>query len=83
MRSPSCRPSTRERQPKASNERCFERTTPHDGVITLTPKPLIDRHIAEGLADLEAGRVHGLVYSAGAAVAALDKKATVRKKSMR
>ena len=51
------------------------------GVITLTPKSLIDRHIAEGLADLEAGRTHGPYRSAGEAVAALDKRAAASKKS--
>jgi bifunctional DNA-binding transcriptional regulator/antitoxin component of YhaV-PrlF toxin-antitoxin module len=29
------------------------------GVITLTPKAFIDRRLAEGLADIRAGRVHG------------------------
>jgi len=53
------------------------------GVITLTPKSLIDRHIAEGLADLKAGRVHGPYRSAEEAVAALDKKAAAPKKSKR
>ncbi len=44
------------------------------GVITLTPKSLVDRHIAEGLADLEAGRVHGPYESADEAIAALGKR---------
>lgn len=29
------------------------------GVITLTPQSFVDRAIAEGLADLKAGRTHG------------------------
>ncbi len=29
------------------------------GVITLTPKAFIARRLAEGLADIRAGRVHG------------------------
>ena len=53
------------------------------GVITLTPKSLVDRHIAEGLADLKAGRVHGPYRSADEAIAALDKKAAAAKKSKR
>jgi bifunctional DNA-binding transcriptional regulator/antitoxin component of YhaV-PrlF toxin-antitoxin module len=53
------------------------------GVITLTPKSLVDRHIAEGLADLKAGRVHGPFRSADEAVAALDKRAAATKKSKR
>ena len=53
------------------------------GVITLTPKSLVDRHVAEGLADLKAGRVHGLYSSADEAIAALDNKAVARKKPKR
>lgn len=53
------------------------------GVITLTPKSLIDRHLAEGLADLKAGRVHGPFRSAVEAIAALDKRAAERKKPRR
>jgi bifunctional DNA-binding transcriptional regulator/antitoxin component of YhaV-PrlF toxin-antitoxin module len=53
------------------------------GVITLTPKSLVDRHIADGLADLKAGRVHGPYRSADEAIAALDKKAATPKKSKR
>lgn len=53
------------------------------GIITLTPKSLIDRHIAEGLADLKAGRVHGPFRSADEAIAVLDKRAAAKKKSKR
>ena len=53
------------------------------GVITLTPKSLIDRHVAEGMADLKAGRVHGPYRSAEESVAALDKKAAATRKSKR
>lgn len=52
------------------------------GVITLTPKSLVDRHVAEGLADLKAGRVHGPYKSADEAIAELDQKAA-RKKTAR
>jgi len=45
------------------------------GVNTLIPKSLIDRHVAEGMADLKAGRVHGPYRSAEEAVAALDERA--------
>jgi AbrB family looped-hinge helix DNA binding protein len=53
------------------------------GVITLTPKSLIDRHVLEGMADLKAGRVHGPYHTAEEAVAALDKKAAAARKSKR
>ncbi len=53
------------------------------GVITLTPKSLIDRHIAEGLADMKAGRVHGPFRSADEAISVLDKRAAAKKKSKR
>lgn len=53
------------------------------GVITLTPKLLNDRHVAEGLADLKAGPVHGPYSSADEAIAALDNKAAARKKPKR
>jgi bifunctional DNA-binding transcriptional regulator/antitoxin component of YhaV-PrlF toxin-antitoxin module len=53
------------------------------GVITLTPKSLIDRHIAEGLADMKAGRMRGPFRSADEAIAALDKKAAAKNKSKR
>ncbi|MGC4053159.1 MAG: AbrB/MazE/SpoVT family DNA-binding domain-containing protein [Paludibaculum sp.] len=44
------------------------------GVITLTPKSLVDRQVAEGLADLKAGRVHGPYATAEEAISALDKR---------
>ena len=33
--------------------------TVEKGKITLTPKSVVDRHIAESLSDYKAGRVHG------------------------
>jgi AbrB family looped-hinge helix DNA binding protein len=41
------------------------------GKITLTPKLLVDREIAEGLADLKEGRTHGPFDSAEEMIAAL------------
>lgn len=52
------------------------------GVITLTPKSMVDRQIAEGLADLKAGRVHGPYETAEEAISALDGR-TGRKSSVR
>lgn len=49
------------------------------GTITLTPKSLIDRSVAEGLADLAAGRTHGPYKSADEAIAALESKARTSK----
>lgn len=43
-----------------------------DGVITLTPKSLTDQRIAEGLADVRAGRVHGPYSTVEEAMAAMD-----------
>lgn len=42
------------------------------GRITLTPKSLIDRHVAEGLEDLRQGRTHGPYSSAEDAIRALE-----------
>lgn len=42
------------------------------GKITLTPKSLIDRHVAEGLEDLRQGRTHGPYSSARDAIKALE-----------
>jgi AbrB family looped-hinge helix DNA binding protein len=52
------------------------------GVITLTPKSLVDRQIAEGLADLKAGRIHGPYETAEEAISALDKRGS-KKSSVR
>ena len=41
------------------------------GKITLTPKSLVDREIAEGLADLKNGRTYGPYGSADDMIAAL------------
>ena len=38
------------------------------GKITLTPQSLIDREIAEGLADIKRGRVHGPFSNADDAI---------------
>ena len=48
--------------------------TVEKGKITLTPKSLIDRHVAEGLEDLRKGRTHGPYSSAGDAIKALDSR---------
>ncbi len=45
-----------------------------DGKIVLTPKVLIDRRIAEGLADIAAGRTHGPYATSAEAIAALEKR---------
>jgi AbrB family looped-hinge helix DNA binding protein len=50
-----------------------------NGRITFTPKSLVDRHIAEGLVDLAAGRSHGPYSTAADAIAAVERRA--RKKS--
>jgi hypothetical protein len=42
--------------------------------ITLTPKPVVDRHLAEVLKDLAAGRTHGPYNSAAAAISALKRR---------
>jgi AbrB family looped-hinge helix DNA binding protein len=42
------------------------------GKITLTPKSLIDRHIAEGLEDVRQGRTHGPYSNARDAIRALE-----------
>jgi AbrB family looped-hinge helix DNA binding protein len=54
-----------------------------DGKITLTPKTAVDRHLAEGLADLAAGRTHGPYRTARAAVAALNASANRKTKPRR
>lgn len=43
-----------------------------DGKITFTPKTLVDRHLAEGLADAKMGRTHGPYDTAEAAIAAIE-----------
>lgn len=45
------------------------------GKITLTPKSVVDRGIAEGLEDIKAGRFIGPFSSAKEAMKALQKKA--------
>jgi hypothetical protein len=51
----------------------------------VTPKSLIDRHLAEGLEDIRKGRTHGPYDSAVAAIKALDArtKSAVKKKPRR
>jgi AbrB family looped-hinge helix DNA binding protein len=44
------------------------------GKITLTPQSLLDRGIAEGLADIRAGRVHGPYHSAAEAMRAFQER---------
>ena len=43
------------------------------GMITLTPKSLVDREIAEGLEDLREGRTYGPYESAQEMIAALHR----------
>jgi AbrB family looped-hinge helix DNA binding protein len=45
------------------------------GKITLTPKSLVDRRIAEGLEDIKKGREHGPYSSVEEAMAAFQKRA--------
>ena len=45
-----------------------------NGKIVLTPKSLVDRHVAEGLEDARAGRTHGPYGKASDAVAALESR---------
>lgn len=54
-----------------------------NGRITLTPKTVIDRRLAEGLEDLAKGRTHGPYNSATEAVAALERRTTKRGKEGR
>ncbi len=51
-----------------------------NGKITFTPKSVIDRHLAEGLGDLAAGRTHGPYETAAEAIAALEKRTSRKKK---
>jgi bifunctional DNA-binding transcriptional regulator/antitoxin component of YhaV-PrlF toxin-antitoxin module len=48
--------------------------------ITFTAKSVVDRHIAEGLDDIEKGRVHGPFDTAEEMIASL-RKGGVRKRS--
>jgi AbrB family looped-hinge helix DNA binding protein len=57
----------------------LEAKSDRGGVITLTPKSLIDRSIAEGLADMKAGRMHGPYNTAEEAIAAVDKRVAAKK----
>lgn len=52
-----------------------------NGKITFTPKSVVDRHLAEGLADLAAGRSHGPYATAPQAIAGLERR--VRKTTKR
>ena len=45
----------------------------HQGTITLTPKSLVDREIAEGLEDIRKGRTYGPYDSAQEMIAALHR----------
>jgi AbrB family looped-hinge helix DNA binding protein len=44
------------------------------GKITLTPQSLVDRGIAEGLADIREGRVHGPYRSSAEAMRAFQER---------
>ncbi len=50
------------------------------GKITLTPKSLVDREIAEGLEDLRSGRTYGPYDSAQEMIQALRQMTTKRPK---
>jgi AbrB family looped-hinge helix DNA binding protein len=54
--------------------------TVENGKITLSPKAVLDRHLAEGLEDIRRGRTHGPYSSAGEAIAALERRAKKHKK---
>jgi len=54
-----------------------------NGKITLTPKTVIDRHLAESLHDLAKGRTHGPYDTAAAAISALERRAAARSKTPR
>jgi len=45
------------------------------GKITLTPKSLVDRHLAEDLEDLSKGKTHGPYATARDAIRALETRA--------
>jgi bifunctional DNA-binding transcriptional regulator/antitoxin component of YhaV-PrlF toxin-antitoxin module len=50
------------------------------GKITLTPKSVVDRHLAESLADFKAGRIRGPFGSVGDMIASLKGKTKKRSK---
>jgi AbrB family looped-hinge helix DNA binding protein len=54
-----------------------------NGKITFTPKTVIDRHLAEGLADIAQGRTHGPYSSAAEGIAALERRTARRNKDAR
>ena len=54
-----------------------------NGKITVTPKSLIDRHLAEGLEDARQGRTHGPYASAAEAIVALEARAKGHAKKRR
>jgi AbrB family looped-hinge helix DNA binding protein len=53
------------------------------GKITFAPKSVVDRHLAEGLADLKAGRSHGPYSSAKEAISALESRTATAKTKRR
>jgi len=52
----------------------LEASVGRGGVITLTPQAFIDRRLAEGLADIRVGRVHGPYDNLEQAKAAMEGK---------
>lgn len=48
------------------------------GKITLTPKVIVDREIAEGLEDVKQGRVHGPYNSASSMTSSLHRMASLK-----
>ncbi len=54
-----------------------------DGKITVTPKSLIDRSVAEGLEDMKQGRTHGPYANVRDAIRALETHAERRRRGVR
>jgi AbrB family looped-hinge helix DNA binding protein len=48
-------------------------------VITLTPKTLIDKRLAESVGDIKAGRLNGPFDSADELLASLNRKGTAKR----
>ncbi len=54
-----------------------------NGKLTFTPKTAIDRHLAEGLADVARGRTHGPYRSAAAAISEPEQRAAKRNRKIK
>jgi len=53
-----------------------------DGKITLTPQSPLDKHLAEGWADIAAGRTHGPYSTAREAIEAVEQRIAERAKNV-